>query len=110
MADGARERAAGALVGRWRHDHHEGGWKEAEQQLDFKYVEIYSSTMKLNARRGGAAEPVPALPLGVRLWRYPDKGSKYDTEVDKGKVHKVFISFSPRVAEMLRERIIKVDF
>ena len=86
--------------------------KEAERQLDFKYVEIYSSTMKLNARRVEEAlqNRFQHLPLGVRLWRYPDKGSKYDTEVDKGKVHKVFIAFSPRVAEMLRERTIKVDF
>ena len=50
------------------------------------------------------------LPLGVRLWRSPDKGHKYDRDDDARKVHKVFVTFSPRVAQMLRERKIKVDY
>ena len=49
------------------------------------------------------------LPLGLRLWRCVDMGHKYDKEVD-GKVHKVFITSSPRVAQMLAERKIKVNF
>ena len=49
------------------------------------------------------------LELGVRLWRCPDKGAKYDTEADANKVHKVFLTYSPRVIDMLREGTIKVN-
>ena len=86
--------------------------KQAEQQLDFEYIEIYSSTLKLNARRVEKAlqQRFQYLPLGVRLWRGPDKGSKYDHADDARKVHKVFVTFSPRVAQMLRERKIKIDY
>ena len=86
--------------------------KQATQQLDFQYIEIYSSTLKLNARRVEKALQVrfQYLPLGVRLWRGPDKGSKYDHADDARKVHKVFVTFSPRVAQMLRERKIKIDY
>ena len=49
------------------------------------------------------------LPLGQRLWRSVDKGSKYDKEVD-GKLHKVFITFSPLAGQMLAEGKIKVNF
>ena len=41
------------------------------------------------------------LPLGMRLWRGPDKGKKYDKEVD-GKLHKVFITCLPRVDQSVR--------
>ena len=86
--------------------------KQAEQQLDFQYIEIYSSTLKVNARRVEKAlqQRFQYLPLGVRLWRGPDKGSKYDRDDDARKVHKVFVTFSPRVAQMLRERKIKIDY
>ena len=50
------------------------------------------------------------LPLGVRLWRGPDKGAKYDREDDDAKVHKVFLTYSPLVAKMLREGTIKIDY
>ena len=56
------------------------------------------------------AEDFQYLPLGVRLWRGPDKGSKYDHADNARKVHKVFVTFSPRVAQMLRERKIKIDY
>ena len=39
-----------------------------------------------------------------------DKGSKYDQPKDAGKLHKVFVAFSPAVAEMLRKRKIMIDF
>jgi hypothetical protein len=86
--------------------------KQATQQLDFQYIEIYSSTLKLNARRVEKAlqQRFQYLPLGVRLWRAPDKGAKYDRDDDARKVHKVFVTFSPRVAQMLRERKIKIDY
>ena len=49
------------------------------------------------------------LPLGMRLWRYPDKGPKFDKEID-GKLHKVFITVSPLIGQLLAERLIKVNF
>ena len=86
--------------------------KQAENKLGFKGLELYSSTLKLNARRVEAALQMhfQNLSLGVRLWRSPDKGAKYDSEGDQLKVHKVFLTYSPRVAEMLREGIIKVNY
>ena len=85
--------------------------KEAEVELDFKCVELYASKLKLNARRIECAlqERFQNLSLGVRLWRGPDKGAKYDREGDQLKVHKVFLTYSPRVVEMLREGTIKVN-
>eukprot|EP00324_Dicrateria_rotunda_P011324 CAMPEP_0206174652 /NCGR_PEP_ID=MMETSP1474-20131121/52699_1 /ASSEMBLY_ACC=CAM_ASM_001110 /TAXON_ID=97495 /ORGANISM="Imantonia sp., Strain RCC918" /LENGTH=297 /DNA_ID=CAMNT_0053584359 /DNA_START=89 /DNA_END=979 /DNA_ORIENTATION=- len=85
--------------------------KQAEQQLGFRYIEIYASTLKLNARRVESAlqQRFQYMPLGPRLWRGPDKGAKYDTPEDAHKVHKVFVTFSTRVAQMLRERAAKLD-
>ena len=85
--------------------------KEAEGELGFKCVELYASTLKLNARRVEEAlqQYYQHVELGVRLWRCPDKGSKYDTEADANKVHKVFLTYSPRVIEMLREGTIKIN-
>ena len=86
--------------------------KQAELQLGFKYVEIYSSTLKVNARRVEHALQVryQYLPLGVRLWRAPDKGAKYDRADDACFVHKVFVTLSPCVVQMLHERKIKIDY
>ena len=83
---------------------------DAEHTLGFKAVEVYASTLKVNARKVEDAlqRRYQRLPLGLRLWRCVDKGSKYDKEID-GKVHKVFITHS-RIAQMLAERKIKVNF
>ena len=67
--------------------------------------------MKFNAR--AVEDAIQAryqkFPLGFRLWRCADKGPKYDKEID-GKVHKVFITYSPFVVQMLAQRKIKVNF
>jgi hypothetical protein len=86
--------------------------QQAELQLNFKYVEIYSSTLKVNARRVEHALQVryQYLPLGVRLWRAPDKGAKYDRDDDACFVHKVFVTLSPCVVQMLLERKIKIAY
>ena len=62
--------------------------KEAEDQLGFKGVELYSSSLKINARRVEDAlqQRFQHLALGIRLWRYNDQGAKYDTEQDAGKI------------------------
>ena len=46
---------------------------DAEVKLGFKCIELYSSTLKLNARRVEMAlqEYYQHLELGVRLWRCP---------------------------------------
>ena len=84
---------------------------DAQSELGFTFHEVYASTLKINARMVEKAlqQCYQHLKLGHRLWRCPDKGSKFDKEVD-GKVHKVFITSSPRVAQMLAERKIKVNF
>ena len=86
--------------------------KQATDLLDFEWIEVYSSKLKINARRVECAlqQRFQYLPLGVRMWRGPDKGPKYDQPEDKGKVHKVFIAYSPVVAQMRREGKIIVDF
>ena len=85
--------------------------KQAEENLGFKYIELYSSTLKINARRVEKAlqERFQHLPLGTRLWRAPDKGPKYDQPEDAGKVHKVFLTFSPLVAKARRDLWIKLN-
>jgi hypothetical protein len=85
--------------------------KEADMHLGFKYIELYTSTIKLNARRVEAAfqKRFQHLPLGTRLWRAPDKGAKYDQPEDAGKVHKVFLTYSPLVAKAWRDLWIKLN-
>ena len=85
--------------------------KQAQTDVGFTFVELYSSTLKVNARyvENALQERYQHLPLGLRLWRHPDKGEKYDKEID-GKLHKVFLASSPLVAQMLAEREIKVNF
>ena len=84
---------------------------DAQTQLGFIFFEVYSSTLKINARlvENALQQRYQHLPLGLRLWRSPDKGEKFDKEIDV-KLHKVFITCSPRVAQMLAERQIKVNF
>ena len=84
---------------------------KAQSELGFIFQEVYASKLKCNARmvENALQQRYQHLDLGHRLWRCADKGSKYDTEVD-GKLHKVFIACSPRVAQMLAEREIKVNF
>ena len=83
----------------------------AQTEVGFIFFEVYSSTLMINARyvEKMLQKRYQHLPLGLRLWRHPDKGKKYDKEID-GKLHKVYITCSPRVAQMLAERKIKVDF
>ena len=67
---------------------------KARKELGFDRVEVYASTLKINARavEDALQYRYQHLPLGIRLWRYPDKGSKFDKVVD-GKLHKVFITY-----------------
>ena len=85
---------------------------DAQTELGFTFFEVYASTLKINARSVENAlqqRYQRILPLGQRLWRSVDMGSKYDKEVD-GKLHKVFITFPPLAGQMLAEGKIKVNF
>ena len=83
---------------------------EARSELGFTSHEVYASTLKYNARMVEKTLQLryQHLPLGQRLWRCPDKGSKFDTEVDD-KVHKVFITYSPLISDMIADGLIKVN-
>ena len=85
--------------------------KSAEKEMGFGVIEVYSSTLMVNARYIEKALQVryKHLPLGHRLVRAPDKGKKYDLSVD-GKVHKVFITFSFDVAKLIANGTIKINY
>ena len=75
---------------------------EATSLLGFKFFEVYASTLQINARAVEAAlqKLKQALPLGTRLWRCADMGPKYDKNVD-GHLHKVYITVSPFIGDMV---------
>lgn len=83
---------------------------QATTQLGFRAVEVYTSTLKVNARKVEAALQClnQHLKLGKRLWRKPDMGAKYDKKID-GSVHKVFITYSTSVNAMCRAGSIKIN-
>ena len=83
---------------------------EATTRLGFDYFEVYASTLKINARAVERALQVlnQALPLGIRLWRCPDMGSKFDKEID-GHLHKVFITVSPHIGDMVHKGEIMIN-
>ena len=83
---------------------------EAKTRLGFDYFEVYASTLKINARAVENALQVlnQALPLGIRLWRCPDKGSKFDKKID-GNLHKVYITVSPHIGDMVHKGEIKIN-
>jgi hypothetical protein len=76
---------------------------DAQSELGFTFHEVYASTLKINARMVEKAlqQRYQHLKLGHRLWRCPDKGSKFDKEV--------FITFSPLNSQMLADGKIKVN-
>ena len=82
---------------------------EATTELKFGIIEIYASTLMVNARYVEKAlqSLYMHVPLGTRLWRIVDKGKKYDTEID-GNVHKVFVTLSHEVLRMVAEGTIQV--
>ena len=83
---------------------------DAQIKVGFRFFEVYASTLMINARYVEKALQLryQHLPLGHRLWRVADMGKKYDKEVD-GKVHKVFITYSPDANHMLAESKIKIN-
>ena len=84
---------------------------DAQIKVGFRFFEVYSSTLMINARNVEKALQLryQHLPLGHRLWRCADMGKKYDKEVD-GKMHKVFVTYSPDAEQMLAESKIKINY
>jgi hypothetical protein len=84
---------------------------DAEIELEFEEIEVFSSLWKVNARavEGALQKRFHHLPLGHRLWRDVDKGAKYDTPKDAGKVHKVFLTYSKIAYMALCENRIKIN-
>ena len=85
---------------------------EATSLLGFKFFEVYASTLQINARAVEAAlqKLKQALPLGTRLWRCPDKGPKYDKKDDvDGHLHKVYITVSPHIGDMVHNGEIMIN-
>ena len=87
---------------------------QAENELGFKYVEMYSSSLMINARKVEKAmqERFQYLPLGTRLWRAPDKGPKWGDLEEDGEskfVHKVFVAFSYTVDVSIRNGTVVVN-
>lgn len=84
---------------------------DAQTKLGFTFHTVYESTLKINARdvEDALQKRYQHLKLGQRLWRCADKGAKFDTPEDVGKLHKVFIASSPDVKQMLANGEIKVD-
>ena len=73
-------------------------------------VRLHPQEVKINARAVEKALQVlnQSLPLGCRLWRCPDKGSKFDKEID-GHLHKVFITVSPHIGDMVAKGEIMIN-
>jgi hypothetical protein len=84
---------------------------DAETELEFERVEVYSSLWKINARGVEAAlqKRFQHLPIGQRLWRDADKGAKFDTPSDAGKIHKVFLTYSKIAHQALIHAEIKIN-
>ena len=83
----------------------------AETQLDFKISVVYRSSMMGNATAVEAALQRlyhDDLELGHRLWRHVGMGAKHDPTLD-GLDHKVFVTYSAKVLQLIEERRIVVN-
>ena len=77
--------------------------------LDFKVEVLFTSKFKINARNVEDAlqYKFQHLSLGKRLWRFPDKGAKY--ELPNDKVHSVGIAYSRKIIPLIEEGWIAVQ-
>ena len=71
-----------------RHLHQDVRGEDSPRLAACDYLEVYASTLQINACAVEKALQVlkQSLPLGCRLWRCPDKGPKFDKEID-GHLH-----------------------
>jgi hypothetical protein len=76
--------------------------------LGFKVVTLFTSSIKINARDVEDALQLrfQGLPFGCRLWRSPDQGAKF--EMPDGKVHSVGIAYSDQIVPMINAGMLEV--
>jgi len=81
--------------------------------FDFQVTELYKSDLITNARKVEDAiqRRLQPLPLGLRrLHRYIGKGERYPDKLGKPKCHRVFITTSAKVQDLIKNGNIIVDY
>ena len=81
--------------------------KQMIDDLGFKVVTLFTSSIKINARDVEDALQLrfQGLPLGCRLWRSPDQGAKF--EEPDGKIHSVGIVYD-QIVPLINEGMLEV--
>ena len=81
--------------------------KQMIDDLGFKVVTLFTSSIKINARDVEDALQLrfQGLPLGCRLWRSPDQGAKF--EEPDGKIHSVGIVYD-QIVPLIYEGMLEV--
>jgi hypothetical protein len=71
--------------------------------LGFKVEVLFTSKFKINARdvEDALQNKFQHLSLGKRLWKFPDRGAKY--ELPDGKVHSVGITYSGNIIPLIEK-------
>jgi hypothetical protein len=82
--------------------------KQMKDDLAFKVEVLFTSKFIINARdvEDALQKRFQHLPLGNRLWRFPDRGAKY--EVPDRKVHSVGIAYSRNIIPLIEKGWIEV--
>ena len=60
----------------------------------------------------GCKSATPSFPIFAPLFHHPgpDRGSKYDKPGDEKKMHKVFVTYSFKVTQMVKDHAIKINY
>ena len=79
--------------------------------LDAGYEILFQSSLKFNARivEDTYQSKFMQLDEGIRLWRQPDAGVRFDKKLD-GKLHQVAIMFSGKIPGMIKDGTIDVFY
>ena len=81
--------------------------------FDFQVTELYKSDLITNARKveDEIQSRIQPLPLGLRrLHRYIGKGQKYPDKLGVARCHKVFITTSAKVPDLIKNGTIIVNY
>ena len=79
-----------------------------KDDLGFKVEVLFTSKFKINARdvEDALQNKFQHLSLGKRLWRFPDRGAKY--ELPDEKVQSVGIAYSGNIILLIKKGWIEV--
>ena len=71
--------------------------REDAREVGFDFQEVYESSLQYNSRNVEASLQylLHHLPLGVRLWRCPDKGAHSAYQKKDNRLHRVFVTACP---------------